>query len=134
MHLKCKNGFTLLELIVVVNIIAILTAIGLPYLKNYQLSSKRVEAITGLEQIYSAQVMLHSERNFFTTDLTSLHINMKAAPNGNNLYCHAGSAVACGRYYSFYVSDVGQDAFIVHAQGRPEAGAGLDEFFVAYPN
>lgn len=45
-----KKGFTLIELMIVVAIIAILVAIALPAYNSYILRSRRADAYTGIEQ------------------------------------------------------------------------------------
>ncbi len=60
MHKK-ENGFTLIELIIVVAIIGILFAIALPQYQNYQVRTKVVEALVMVESVKTALEIYHEE-------------------------------------------------------------------------
>ena len=50
-----NNGFTLLELMIVIAIIAIIAAIAIPNLKDARMAANEAHAITALRAIHSAQ-------------------------------------------------------------------------------
>ena len=59
------QGFTLLEMMIVVAIIGILAAIAIPAFQNYQNRSKRAEAYTNLSAIADAEKAYFSEYNAY---------------------------------------------------------------------
>ncbi len=56
-----KNGFTLIELMIVVAIIGILAAIAIPNFMNYQCKAKQSEAKSNLGNIRSMQEAYYAE-------------------------------------------------------------------------
>lgn len=62
-----KEGFTLVELMIVVAIIGILAAIAIPNFLNYQLKSKTAEAKTNLGAIKTSQASYRAENDFYAT-------------------------------------------------------------------
>jgi prepilin-type N-terminal cleavage/methylation domain-containing protein len=56
-----RRGFTLLELMVVVFIIGILSAVAIPLLSRYMKRSKTVEAALSLRKIYDGEVSYFQE-------------------------------------------------------------------------
>lgn len=60
-----QNGFTLIELMIVVAIIGILAAIAIPGYANYQMRSKTSEAKILLTTIAMAQIAYHGEFDVF---------------------------------------------------------------------
>ena len=64
-----ERGFTLVELMVVVAIIGILTAIAVPNFKKYQAKSKQSEAKIVLAAIYSVEVSAQADYDSFGTCL-----------------------------------------------------------------
>jgi len=70
--LKDQRGFTLVELMVVVAIIGILTAIAVPNFKKYQAKSKQSEAKIQLAAIYSVEVSAQADYDSFGTCLTDI--------------------------------------------------------------
>ena len=70
--LKNSEGFTLVELMVVVAIIGILSAIAVPNFKKYQAKSKQSEAKIQLAAIYSVQVSAQADYDSFGTCLINM--------------------------------------------------------------
>jgi type IV pilus assembly protein PilE len=69
---KYMRGVTLTELMVVVVIIGILTAIAYPSYRGYSARAKRNEARAALLQIATNQERFYLQNNTYTTDLTAL--------------------------------------------------------------
>jgi len=66
------EGFTLVELMVVVAIIGILSAVAIPNFKQYQAKSKTSEAKLQLASIYSAETTMMGDWDTFATCLTDM--------------------------------------------------------------
>lgn len=69
---KYMRGVTLTELMVVVVIIGILTAIAYPNYREYAARAKRNEAKAALLQIATNQERFYLQNNSYTTNMTSL--------------------------------------------------------------
>ncbi len=70
--MKEKHGFTLIELMIVVAIIAIIAAIAIPNLLRSKMQSNESAAIGNLKTICGSQVTYHSANNEYATDFASL--------------------------------------------------------------
>lgn len=70
--MKKQNGFTLIELMIVVAIIGILAAIGYPSYQNSVLKSNRSVAKTALFEVVSRQENSFLNSKAYATDLSNL--------------------------------------------------------------
>ena len=67
--LESDSGFTLVELMVVVAIIGILSAVAIPNFKSYQAKAKTAEAKLQLTSIYQAEAALQADYDSFAVCL-----------------------------------------------------------------
>lgn len=77
---KNSSGFTLVELMVVVAIIGILSAIAVPNFKKYQAKSKQSEAKIQLAAVYNTEVAAQADYDSYATCLTD--IGYEISPKG----------------------------------------------------
>jgi type IV pilus assembly protein PilA len=63
--LRKQEGFTLIELMIVVAIIGILAAIAIPNFLQYQMKSRQSEAKTNLQAIKTSQVAFQAEQSCY---------------------------------------------------------------------
>jgi len=95
-RMKGKQGFTLIELMIVVAIIGILAAIAIPNFMTYQAKARQSEAKVGLGGIFTTAVSYFAENNTYSVS--------SAAQLG---YSPAGSPK-----YSFYYGGGGAGSTI----------------------
>ena len=73
MHMrKHMHGMTLMDLMIVVVIIGIITAIAFPNYRQFVARAKRTEAKAALLQIATNQERFYLQNSTFTTDMTML--------------------------------------------------------------
>jgi type IV pilus assembly protein PilA len=87
-----NSGFTLVELMVVVAIIGLLSAVAIPNFRKYQAKSKMSEAKLQLSSLYTAQIAFFSEFNIFATCLNYMGYN--PSPEMSQRYYAVGFDVA----------------------------------------
>ena len=76
-----ESGFTLIEVMLVVVILGILTAVAVPSFTRYLASSKRPEAIMFLSAIANAQEVYFTENEQFSDSFDALYMSIEGATN-----------------------------------------------------
>lgn len=93
--IRNQKGFSLIELMVVVAIMGVLAAIGVPQFAKFQAKARQAEAKGHLSALFTAETSFKSEWNQFTVDLR----NVGFAVTGSQLRYIAGfNATACTGY------------------------------------
>lgn len=88
---KSQAGFSLIELMVVVAIIGILAAIGIPQYAKFQARARQSEAKTALSAIYQAEQSFQGEWSVFSADLAQIGYSA----TGANLRYKSGFGAVC---------------------------------------
>ena len=70
--MRKNKGFTLIELMIVVAIIAILAAIAIPNFMSFVVKTKRSEAKYNLEAIYKAEISWFGEYDYFSNSFNEI--------------------------------------------------------------
>ncbi len=91
-----KGGFSLVELMIVVAIIGLLAAIGVPQYQKFQARARQSEAKASLSALYTAEKSFFGEWNMYSVDLRNVGFGV----TGRGLRYVTGFAngTACGGY------------------------------------
>ncbi|NDY71783.1 prepilin-type cleavage/methylation domain-containing protein [Desulfobacter hydrogenophilus] len=131
-----QNGFTLIELMIVVAIIGILAAIAIPNFLNYQLKAKTAEAKVNLGAIATSQESYRAENDTFhacaaTPATNGGQVKVDWATGGIADFTVIGFAPSGQVYYSYTVEPDATstlttivDGFVATAEGNLD-GAGV---------
>ena len=98
---RTRRGFTLVELMVVVTIVAVLAVVGIRVLRNHVFGSKSAEAFAMIQSIRAAEERWKSE------NLTYLKVSSAATDQGSAPWYPANPISAARAVRSFHVA-VGQ--------------------------
>jgi len=111
-----RKGFTLLELVIVIIIVAVLAGLGIPQFMKTVERAKSAEGVATLGTLRSSQLRYYAEWNTYTSTIANLDVaapaSLKnfAAPTATNPGA-AGSVVNIVRTgsspYTIYISDTG---------------------------
>src|SRR5262245_57532725 len=78
-----RNGFSLIELLVVITIILIILGMAIPRIQEGRESALRTAAIQAIKTIHTAQAQYQSQYERFATTLSELGPGSNAAPSAS---------------------------------------------------
>ncbi|WP_251360051.1 type IV pilin protein [Kangiella sp. TOML190] len=87
---KYKAGFTLVEVLIVVVVVAILAAIAIPSYQNYVIRTKRGDAMAALMSAVQAAERYKANNNFSYQGLTNADIPSQVPVEGGAAYYNIG--------------------------------------------
>ena len=93
--MRDRDGFTLIELMVVVVVIGILASLTIPRYVNYTRTTKEAEAKSLLRQIYTLEERHHARTDAYTTDIGLLEGGAEL-PNSGRYFTYAVTGHASG--------------------------------------
>jgi prepilin-type N-terminal cleavage/methylation domain-containing protein len=113
-----SQGFSLIELLIVISIIGIMAAVAIPQLNAYLKRGRETAAIQSLQEIHRAQASYYSTKGKYASlnDLVELEFLKKT---------FGESKVISG--YTYSSSDVSTNTFTIHAD-RVSDGDGYSDF------
>jgi len=80
--MKKRKGFTLIELMIVVAIIGVVSAIAFPSYNAYMIQSRRGDAMRSLARIADLQERYYLQNNTYATTLALLNVTSPITPLG----------------------------------------------------
>jgi len=124
MKIKDNSGFTILELMIVVAIIAFLSILTVPNLMKFLSKAKRTEAYVNLGSLAMAQKMYFAQNGKYTNILGPGGLNW--TPEGNINYAYGFPGQQNINYFSGKLqadanaltgSKINQNNFVIYAAG-----------------
>jgi type IV pilus assembly protein PilE len=125
-----KKGFTLLELMITVVVIAILAGIALPSYNDYVLRSKFAEATGNLADLRVKMEQYYADNRRYSSDVGGATCGI---PGGNT------PTASDARYFTYQctpggLNGLGAQQFVLQADGVPAQGLGGLSFTVDHAN
>lgn len=112
--MRQKNGFTLIELMIVVVIIGILAAVAVPKFTEVSRSAKEAEAGPILKQLYTLQERYKQKYETYASDINDLE--------------GGGGSFTGAKYYDFSMTSGGPTDYLACANPKP--GFDLSSFSI----
>ena len=112
---KNNQGFSLIELMIVVAIVGVLAAIAIPAYHNHILRSRQAEAAQTLLQIKTSQERYYALEDEYASSIKSLDGFSSAIAGTPDYYFDKGNAT--DSYYRFSVALTNTEAYIAKAEG-----------------
>lgn len=108
--LKTNQGFSLVELMIVVAIIGLLAAVGVPQYQKFQARARQSEAKVTLGSMYTGEVSFYSEWNHYTRSTRNIGLSV----TGSKLRYQAGfpNVGAAASYSANYPPETATDRIL----------------------
>ena len=114
MRVRRCNGFSLIEVMIVVVIIGILAALAYPSLEGYLQRTRQTEARTNLSALYTAQKIYFAPNRTYASSLSDLDVQFETG--GDVVYSYTLTATAT--------------SFVATATGNLDDDAALDTWTI----
>ena len=114
-----NQGFTLIEVMVVVAIISIIAGIGYPGYNGYMQKTRRVEAKTMLTELANEQQRFFTENNRYATDFQEIGFAENAIDTENG-------------YYSVVVTSSDTNSYLLTATPKEGAAQATDTYCASF--
>jgi type IV pilus assembly protein PilE len=130
-HLLKTGGITLIELVIVMAVLAIITAIAVPNYQDYVSRSRRADAMIALQRVANEQEQFYFDNNRYSANFTSISVP-NTSPDG--YYALSLSAVSTTGFTARATpvvggSQVGTGNFEIRATGQKTWDPGQDGTF-----
>lgn len=123
MNIKLHRGFTLIELMIVVAIVAILASIAYPSYTSSILKGRRAEGRTALAELLQQQERYLTQRNCYLGFTTSSSgVATPTAPSPSTA-C-GGTTAATAPFKTFSGSNLANSAYLLSADTCPDGSGG----------
>lgn len=123
MYIKNKKGFTLVEIMIVVAIIALLAAIAIPNLLRTRIQANESAAIGALKTIATAEITYNSAN--------AAYVALATLDDDTPPYIDSTLAGGTKTGYNFATSDISANAFHCSAVPTTASVSGVRSFCVA---
>ncbi len=120
-----NKGFSIVEILAVLAVLGVLTAIFIPRLLNSRIAANEAAALAGLKAIYSAVNMYYEDTNSYPDSLEDL-----VEPNSSISYIDAQLASGSKDGYDYGYSSAAVQDFSLNANPAVPGNTGNRYFYI----